>query len=476
MTNLQSTPTDVVPLPYLEGIFAPIVTELTTECLPVIGNVPDDLVGIFVQNGPNPAHRPLLGHSWFDGDGMVHGVRLRDGTASYRNRYVRTSGLEEDRQTGSASYLGSLAGPGAGPRHKNVANTDVVFHAGRLLSLWWEGGEPYELSVPDLETIGVCDLGGTLAMGMTSHVKVDPATNELFFFDWGRRAPYLRIGVVGADGRFARSMPVELPGHRVQHDLAITDTYVVVFDLPMSIDPARATSPTLGFVFDGDAPCRIGLVDRSMTDPTTRWFEVAPCWVWHTLCAWDEGDEVVLWAARIGSPTRVDKWGRSLEDLPMVDDEYRFDSHPHEWRLNLRTGTVRERQIDDALVEFPRVNDANVSSGARYGYFAELGINHRTLKAEAILKYDLITGQRTTIAMPPGWYANEPCFAPRPNGTSEDDGWLLTYVTEEASERSELWVLDAATFTAEPLARIVLPQRKPQGFHTRWLPSSAIGL
>lgn len=460
-------------LPYLDGMYAPVRGQVDTGTLEVAGKLPELLEGLFVQNGPNPVFVPGLGHSWFDGDGMVHGVEFRDGVASYRNRQVRTAGLDDDCELGRASFVGSLAGPGAGRRHKNVSNTDVVFHAGRLLSLWWEGGAPYELRVSDLETVGPCDLGGTLAMGMTSHVKLDPLTQELFFFDWGRRAPYLTVGVVGPDGHVARSMPIDLPGPRVQHDIALTSRFVIVFDLSMSIDPARAKAPTIGFTFDQAAPCRIGLVDRAMSGPV-RWFDVSPCWIWHTLCAWDSDDEVVLYGARIASPTRVDMSGRSLEDLPMVDDEYRFDSRPHEWRLDLRTGAVRERQLDDALVEFPRVNDNYICSGARYGYYAELARDERTLKAEALLKYDLSTGVRSRVALPAGWFANEPCFAPRPGSTREDDGWVLSFVTEESSGRSELWVLDGETFAAEPVARVVLPQRKPQGFHTRWIPLASL--
>ncbi len=459
---------------YLSRIYEPVGSEVEAAGLDVIGRIPDELDGQFLQNGPNPSVEPGIGHSWFDGDGMVHGVRLGGGAASYRNRWVRTAGLDEDRAAGRACYVGSLAAPGQGARHKNVSNTDVVFHAGRLLSLWWEGGQPYESDPRSLHTIGASDLAGTLQMGMTSHLKLDPATQELFFFDWGRRAPFLQVGVVGPDGRVSRSAPIDLPGPRIQHDLALTDSYVIVFDLSMSLDPGRRGEATIGFRFDDEAPCRVGLVHRTLDGPV-RWFDIDPCWVWHTLCAWDEGDEVVLWAARIGSPTRIDKRGRSLEDLPMIDDEYRFDSHPHEWRFNPTTGQVTERQLDDALVEFPRVNDANICSGARYGYFAEIGRHHRTLKAEALLKYDLTTGTCDRVALPAGWYANEPCFAPRQNGAGEDDGWVLSYVTSQHDGRSELWVLDGQTFDPEPVARVVLPQRKPQGFHTRWVPSTALG-
>jgi len=151
---------------YLTGLYAPVSQEVTAANLPVVGELPARLDGVFVQNMPNPAFAPGVGHSWFDGDGMVHGVEFRDGTATYRNRWIETQGLREDRAAGHATYIGSLARPGAGKRHKNTANTDLIWHAGRLLALWWEGGEPYELSLPDLKTLGPYDYNGTLGVGL----------------------------------------------------------------------------------------------------------------------------------------------------------------------------------------------------------------------------------------------------------------------------------------------------------------------
>lgn len=45
--------------PYLQGNFAPINTEITTDTLEVIGELPPDLSGIFVRNGPNPQRNPI---------------------------------------------------------------------------------------------------------------------------------------------------------------------------------------------------------------------------------------------------------------------------------------------------------------------------------------------------------------------------------------------------------------------------------
>jgi carotenoid cleavage dioxygenase len=454
---------------YLTEAYAPVLDEVTASDLAVIGEIPRDLNGMFVQNGANPRFSPGAGHSWFDGDGMVHGVSLDDGRATFRSRWIETAGLSEDLAAGHATYVGSLAKPGAGKRHKNVANTDLVYHSGRLLALWWEGGEPHELSLPDLRTKGTFTYNNTLAGGLTSHAKLDPKTGELFFISWSNRPPFLHVGVASDQGQITRYTPVPLPGPRVQHDMALSDRFVCVFDFPLMVDMKRPGQDTLGFVLDAGTPARFGLLDRQDEAAPVRWFEATPCFMWHVSSAWDEGDTFVLVGARIGGATRVDSAGGVHDDLPLVDGEHRFDSHPYMWRLNLRTGAVTERQLDDAYVEFPRVNDANICSGARYSYMAEIKTAERTLKAGGLLKYDLASGNRERLRFPDDHIGYEATFAPRDGGSGEDDGYLVGFVTNEADLTTEFWITPAQAFTDGPVARIKLPQKVPPKFHGRWL-------
>jgi len=164
------------PIVHIEGLYAPVMDEVTATDLTVIGEIPRDLNGLFAQNGANPRFHPTgPGYSWFDGDGMVQGVHLDNGKATFRSRWVKTAGLAEDIAAGRATYIGSNAKPGTrGKRHKNVANTDLVYHGGRLLALWWEGGEPHQLSPTDLETIGVFNYNNTLTRGLTSTPRSTP--------------------------------------------------------------------------------------------------------------------------------------------------------------------------------------------------------------------------------------------------------------------------------------------------------------
>ena len=96
--------------PHLRGGHAPVWDELTVEDLPVRGEIPRELAGVYMRNGPNPAFPPIS-YTWpFDGDGMVHALHLAEGRASYRNRFVLTAGLRAERRAGRALY-GGLARP-----------------------------------------------------------------------------------------------------------------------------------------------------------------------------------------------------------------------------------------------------------------------------------------------------------------------------------------------------------------------------
>ncbi|MET1048437.1 MAG: carotenoid oxygenase family protein, partial [Acidimicrobiales bacterium] len=131
--------------PYLSGSYEPVQTEITADLEVVAGALPDDLAGCFVRNSSNPRFEPEGRYHWFDGDGMVHGVHLGNGTATYRNAYVRTAGLADDEAAGRCLTTGILEQPDLsrpGGPWKDTANTDLVFHAGQLLAVWWLGGEP----------------------------------------------------------------------------------------------------------------------------------------------------------------------------------------------------------------------------------------------------------------------------------------------------------------------------------------------
>ena len=219
---------DRVASPYLEGPFAPIDTEITADC-EVIGELPDDLAGVFVRNGANPKYEPPGRYHWFDGDGMLHALHFENGHAVYRNRYVATEALaiETDGRS-TRSGPASTSGPTSRTRaaRSRTRPTPTSSSTTALLALWWLGGPCYEVALPSLETVGRFDFHGTLP-ALTAHPKLDPVTGELMTFDYGLVPPYLTYGVVDAggrlvhhtDGRPPRAAPAARPrDHRPAHD------------------------------------------------------------------------------------------------------------------------------------------------------------------------------------------------------------------------------------------------------------------
>ena len=117
------------------------------------GEIPPDLEGTFYRNGPGllDINGQVLRHP-FDGDGMISAIRFANGRAHYRNRFVRTQGYVEEQKAGKILYRGVFGTQKPGGwlanfldlRIKNIANTQVIYWADRLLALW-EAAEPYRL-------------------------------------------------------------------------------------------------------------------------------------------------------------------------------------------------------------------------------------------------------------------------------------------------------------------------------------------
>lgn len=462
--------------PFLEGNFAPVHEEVTADDLPVVGELPKELDGMFVRNGPNPQFPPKGRYHWFDGDGMLHGVRLQGGKASYRNRFVRTAGFEAERRAGKALYGGLSDPPGttqvaAGEQpFKNAANTALVWHDGKLLALW-EGGAPHLVRVPSLETVGVHNYGGKLKHPFTAHPKVDPETGEMFLFGYQFMArPYLQFSIVNARGELVKTVPIDIPQPVMMHDFAVSARHAIFLDLPELFDLKRAMSGKHPLWFDKSRAARFGILPLHGAAQEIRWFEAPSCFMFHVLNAYDDGSAVVVQGCRAAEFPDLIEFGASHPSDRKVASKYQ--AVLYQWRFDLATGKVNEGPIDDQPSEFPRVNERLLGRKTRYGYAGLVGDE---LRFSGLLKYDLEKQQTQKHEHGPGRFGGEGVFVPKPDGRAEDAGWLITYVHDEAAGKSELVIVDGQEFRRPPVARVQLPQRVPYGFHGAWVDGKHLG-
>ncbi|XP_052193273.1 carotenoid 9,10(9',10')-cleavage dioxygenase 1-like [Diospyros lotus] len=483
------------PHPYLSGNFAPVVDETPpSKDLPVKGHLPNCLNGEFVRVGSNPKFAPVAGYHWFDGDGMIHGLRIKDGKATYVSRYVRTSRLKQEEFFGGAKFMkiGDLKGLfgllmvnmqmlrgklkvldvsyGTG-----TANTALVYHHGKLLALS-EADKPYVLKVledGDLQTIGLLDYDKRLSHPFTAHPKLDPFTGEMFTFGYSTTPPYIIYRVISKDGFMHDPVPITLPEPIMMHDFAITENYAIFMDLPLYFRPKEMVKEnTLIFTFDATKKAHFGVLPRYAKDELLiKWFELPNCFIFHNANAWEEGDEVILITCRLENPGLDMANGTVKEKLENIADEL------YEMRFNMKTGMASQKKLSAPAVDFPRVNESYTGRKQRYVYGTILDSN---AKVTGIIKFDLqaeLESEKTKLEvggnvqglfdLGPGRFGSEAVFVPREPGitSEEDDGYLIFFVHDEVTGKSVVNVIDAKTMSSDPVAVVELPQRVPYGFH-----------
>ncbi|WP_062433809.1 carotenoid oxygenase family protein [Herbidospora daliensis] len=467
--------------PYRTGPWRPQTTEWRADGLDVVGEIPADLDGVYLRNTENPVHPAFERYHPFDGDAMVHVIGFRDGTAFYRNRFVRTDGFLAEAEAGGPLWAGLAERPslslrdgwGARGGLKDASSTDVVVHAGVALTSFYQCGDLYRLDPLTLETLGKADWHGDFpyACGVSAHTKVDPRTGELLFFNYGTDEPYMHYGVVSADNRLTHYVDVPLPGPRLPHDMAFTENYAILNDCPMFWDPALLRQGRHAARFHPDLPLRIGVIPRTGT--RVQWFEAAPTYVLHWVNAYEEGDEIVL-----DGFFQEDPEPKDIGDGSYYQRMFRFlaldrmKTKLHRWRLNLKTGQCREERLTDSVTEFGVLNARHGGVGYRYAY-AATGVEGWFL-FDGVTKHDLLTGKEETYKLPANVYGSEPAMAPRAGAAAEDDGYLVTLTTDMNHDRSECLIFDAARVADGPLARIRLPERISSGTHATWAPGHTI--
>ena len=432
---------------HLRGNYAPVPDEIEAFDLPVRGAIPTALRGLYLRNGPNP--RSGSSPHWFLGDGMIHGVRLEDGRAAwYRNRWVRTRVFEEDAEW--------ISEEGEVDRTVALANTHVVGHAGRILALV-ENAFPTELG-PELETLGIFDYGGRLGTAMTAHPKICPVTGELHFFGYGFTPPFLTYHRADASGRLVQSEDIEVAGPSMMHDFAITGSRVVFMDLPVVFTPEELAEGRFPYAWSDSYGARLGVMPRGGRGDPISWLEIEPCYVFHPMNAFDDGDRVVLDVARYPK-----LWASGAD---------RFEpAFLHRYVLEPATGKVSEQPLDDRAVEFPRVDERRNGRPYRYGY--AVGGTSVDSNPSQLLRYDLRSGAAEVHDFGGHRATGEGVFVPAGEKAGEDEGYVLAFVYDGTRDASDLVILDASRFAGPPLATVPLPRRVPFGFHGSWIPDPA---
>ncbi|KAL0394081.1 UNVERIFIED_CONTAM: Carotenoid 9,10(9',10')-cleavage dioxygenase 1 [Sesamum latifolium] len=510
---------EFVDQPYLpsQSNFAPVdeIGEPVQATL-VHGSIPHDFPeGVYIRNGSNPLHGAqksavsIFGKSnniWVEGEGMIHALYFNkhddsssdaNWTTFYNNKYVSTDTFELEKQRKKPVFLPSTEGdPSAvlaafllnqmrfGMANKTMSNTNVFEHAGKYYSITEIDVAPYEIDIQTLETLGRTwdEIAESWNRQFTSHPKKAPGTGELVIMGIDAKKPYLVLGVISADGK------------KVLHKVDMKFERIILFhEMGVTQKIIR---------YEKDKYARIGVMPRYGDVDSVRWFEVKPCCAFHIINCYEEDDEVVVMAciaqdSIIPGPDlgkdKMEWFSRGFKKVSSyhenMEEGFLF-ARPYEWRMNMKTGQVKEKYLValDFAMDFPMINDnfigvknkfaytqvvdSAASSAAgmvKYGGLAKVCLQERNVKlleGEDAEEYRKIEYHM----FPENSFCTGASFVAKQGAAEEDDGWLITFVHNEDTNISEVYIVDAKKISSEAVAKIRLPCRVPYGFHGAYMP------
>ncbi|XP_061341772.1 probable carotenoid cleavage dioxygenase 4, chloroplastic [Gastrolobium bilobum] len=483
----------VDPRHVLSQNFAPVNELPPTECEITQGTLPPCLDGAYIRNGPNPQFLPRGPYHLFDGDGMLHSLRISKGKATLCSRYVKTykynieneagyplipnvfsgfNSLVASAARGSVSAARVLTGQYNPSNGIGLANTSLALFGNRLFALG-ESDLPYMIRLTpnaDIETLGRHDFDGKLFMSMTAHPKIDPETGECFAFRYGPVPPFLTYFRFDSNGRKHQDVPIfSMTRPSFLHDFAITKKHAIFADIQLGMNPLDMIAGGSPVGSDPSKISRLGILPRYAIDESQiKWFDVPGFNIIHAINAWDEDDDgktVTLVAPNILSVEHT------MERMDLVH------AMVEKVTIELDTGIVTRKPMSERNLDFAVINQAFVGKKNRFVYAA---VGDPMPKISGVVKLDVSKEEERTVGCRmygEGCYGGEPFFVARePDNPEieEDDGYLVSYVHDERKGESNFLVMDAKSPELDIVAAVKLPRRVPYGFHGLFVTDSEL--
>lgn len=459
---------------FLNGPFAPWRAEASAYDLEVVsGAIPEDLAGALFRISSNPRFEPLdlERYHWWEGDGAVAGIYVREGHAQFAMKWVETDSMKFEVAQGEAVYAGFVNGsaphppPVGGPPAKNVANTNVGIFDDHLL-VYFEGGLPTSMNPQSLETYGSYDFHGGIDILCTAHYKIDPTSGDMLFFAAvGPHLTWYRAAV--KTGRVVDSHTIDIGCPAMVHDYAVSENYAIFLVSPTQFRLDMIMQGRAGVLWDETAVphgSRFVVLDRRTK--VVAWYDtglmVAPT---HFFNAFETPNGIVV-DAHI-----INRLGNPADDPDNPVSSHTWFPPAMAWRFELDTTTkkVTNSMLSGVAGEFPKINDDWLGRENRWGYFATTRDLNPVTLTDGLARHDHATGQTIVLEGPDGLTnPSEPVFVQRRGGVEENDGYLLSLWWNPATGLSELLIHHAEAWEAKPLARVKLPVRVPFGFHGSW--------
>ncbi|KAG0234625.1 hypothetical protein BGW42_006376 [Actinomortierella wolfii] len=368
-----------------------------------------------------------------------------------------------------------------------------------------DGNALQELDPDTLEPVRLFDYGYLDdALGSANlapaHPCIDPETNEYFtsLLTFGPTALYRVVRIRGSPkGTHAEPdidvlAEIKSPRPTYMHSFSLTKRYVVINHWQCDFKAWGLSVLWYGNAWESFAPpnpnvkSQFYIVDRHRGRHVAT-FETDPYYAFHTINAWDDGDDILVDIAAYKDHTVIgDYYVENLRNpsgkppQQAVLRRYRLrDISQHATATKANAGKPPvpapaeiDLELDEANnFELPTLNPTRYLKPYRYVYGVNRSGQTASLIYDRLIRVDLQAAREGNMSAAYKYWMEEQCtpsepvFVPAPNAADEDDGVLLSVVLNGTNRSGFLLVLDAKSMTE--IARAEMPHGviSPHNFH-----------
>ncbi|KAF2165066.1 hypothetical protein M409DRAFT_55966 [Zasmidium cellare ATCC 36951] len=476
------------------GFNAPCRLEGDVFDLEVDGKIPAEIDGTFYRIQPDQRFPPIFEDDiHFNGDGAVTAIRIQDGHAHFKHRYVKTDRYHHETAAGKALF----------GRYRNVytddeavkgvirtaANTNIVFWRGTLLAIK-EDGPPFALDPVTLETIGRYDFEGQVkSPTFTAHPKFDPVTGEMICFGYeavgnGNDASCdIVVYTIDANGKKTEECWYKSPFCGMIHDCGITQNYVILPLTPLKCSLDRLKQGGNHWAWDPNEDQWYGVVPRRNGKPEDiKWFRSDNAFHGHVASAYENEQGHIVFDLGVSDGNVF--FFFPPEDTPAGTQLKRpqVETSTQRWILDPKApneSRVKPAKIWNTSGEFSRIDDRYVTKhynhfwqaridGSREYYFEACGSPAGGL-FNCLGHYNWNDGTEDVWWAGPRATVQEPAFIPLSSDAGEGEGWLIALINRLDVLRNDIAIFDAQKLSAGPVAVLHLPFKLKIGLHGNWV-------
>ena len=455
----------------------------------------------------------------FDGDGLMSAVTFtNDGKLIFRNKFVRTDGYLKDKETGKMSMRGIFGTMRSGGilqnvfqmKFKHVANTNAVYHGGKLYALW-EAGIPYVVNPETLDTMGTTDLGCIPPENdspFAAHPRFDAWTGHLGSFscalDPVTGKTKVRLYELDTEGRSIvgrKEISFVTDGAVLLHDFLMTKNYMIFVVASAKVNNKAGLKALLGIgAFAGavdvnnDQPfTKVILLPRlsqfdvnedaagmNLTDKRIKTIDIPYHFNFHFVNAYenDEGNVVfdTVQSDKIQLGFELMEKGKGVWETADFGQVYPTSLVRYVVNPATKTMVGAPKLLSAQVPEFPSVPRSLSCKQHKYCY--SVGAHSLPEKNSfglgsapqgAILKIDCDEPTKSeSYIFAADEFPGEPIFVSKQSGANEDSGYVITYVVNGNNRTTDLCIFDVegrGSLQKGPVSRIRMPTFLPPGLH-----------